>query len=201
MLSRREMIAGLVLPNLLTIARLALAVAFPIVPPEGRVLVIVLAALSDAGDGAFSRLLGGTSTFGQVLDPIADKFFVAVVLVTLLVEGPLTVPQLLLVGARDLAVVTGCVVAVVRVGWHALGWMPPHLLGKAATAMQFSFLLFVVYDRSVPTPLLALTGVVSVAAGIDYLRNPHWKVARTTGVPDPDDASAELQHPQGDRRS
>ena len=201
-MSRKSVLAAFVAPNLLTFARFALAIAFPLATPEWRVAVIVLAALSDAFDGAFSRLFHATSTFGQVLDPIADKAFVAVVLATLLLEGVLTLPALLLVAARDLAVLFGCVVAVIRIGYSALNWMPPHLLGKAATALQFTFLLWVVYDRDLSTPLLLLTGAVSVAAGIDYLRNPHWKATEATDHPHVgDDTTSQLQHPQGDRRA
>jgi phosphatidylglycerophosphate synthase len=132
--------------------------------------------------------------FGQLLDPIADKFFVSVVLVTLLVGGFISVPALLLVAARDLAVVSGVAIALIRRGWGAIHEMPPRPLGKLATAFQFLFLFWVVYTaRSAPIGLLALTGVVSVMAGIDYLRHPHWSMPEGAAQHvATDDATAEL---------
>ena len=83
--------------------------------------------------------------------------------------------------------------ALARIGREAVRRMPPRWPGKATTALQFVFLLWVVYHREVPMSLLLLTGTVSVVAGIDYLRNPHWKrpeVAAPRAVVD--DASADL---------
>ena len=45
--------------------------------------MIVAAGLSDLADGALCRLLRVSSTFGRVLDPLADKFFVGIALITL----------------------------------------------------------------------------------------------------------------------
>lgn len=192
-MSRDAVTANLLLPNVLTFARFGLAAVFPLVPPAWRPLILILAALSDAFDGAFSRFFHATSTFGQILDPIADKVFVGVVLLTLLVEQTLSLPALLFVAARDLAVALGVIVALIRIGSDAIRRMPPHVLGKATTALQFAFLLWVVYDQSVPIPMLVITGVISVAAGIDYLRNPHWKRPESTAHrADPDDATADL---------
>lgn len=165
----------LIVPNTLTIARIGLAAAFPFADPNWWPLILLLGAVSDAVDGAFSRLFHSTSTFGQILDPIADKLFIGSVLVTLMVVKLLSIPTVLLVGARDLAVVLGVVVALGLRGWPSLRRMPPHWLGKAATALQFTFLFWVVYDRTAPVWLLAVTGTMSFAAGIRYLRSPHWK--------------------------
>ncbi|WP_152050542.1 CDP-alcohol phosphatidyltransferase family protein [Tautonia marina] len=192
-MSRPSVTASLLLPNVLTFFRFGLAVVFPLVSPSWRPLILILAALSDAFDGMFSRLFHTASTFGQILDPIADKVFVGVVLITLLVEQTVSLPALLLVAARDLAVAFGVVVAVIRIGSDAIRRMPPHVLGKATTAFQFAFLLWVVYDQSVPFPLLLITGVISIAAGIDYLRNPHWKRPESAAHrAAPDDETADL---------
>ncbi|QDV37056.1 CDP-alcohol phosphatidyltransferase family protein [Tautonia plasticadhaerens] len=191
------------LPNILTFARIGLAGIFPLTSPSYWPTILILSAASDAFDGAFSRLFHASSTFGRTLDPIADKLFIGVVLLTLLAEGIVTVPDLLLVAARDLAVLSGVLLAVSLKGWRSVRHMPPRPLGKATTALQFLFLFWLVYTaRSAPVPLLALTGAVSVLAGIDYLRQPHRSMpedaARRVAS---DDATAELQHPQGDRRS
>lgn len=202
-MSRPSWAPARILPNLLTFMRFGLALAFPLADPRFWPAILILSAASDAFDGAFSRLFLSSSSLGQVLDPIADKLFVGVVLLTLLAGGIVSVPVLLLVAARDLAVVAGVLLVVSFRGWAAIHQMPPRPLGKLTTALQFLFLFWVVYTaRPAPILLLALTGGVSIAAGIDYLRHPHWSkpedAARRVAS---DDATAELQHPQGDRRS
>ena len=67
--------------------RIGLALAFPWVPRSWRGGLVVAAGLSDLFDGRLSRALQGTSTFGQILDPLADKLFVGIVLLTLAARG------------------------------------------------------------------------------------------------------------------
>ncbi len=47
------------------------------------VILFVLGSLSDAADGAFARRQENPSKFGAFLDPIADKFLVFIVLISL----------------------------------------------------------------------------------------------------------------------
>ena len=68
------------LPNALTVARIALVplfCAFFFWPGEaGRWIVFVLfctAGATDALDGMIARKFGAESSFGRMLDPIADK--------------------------------------------------------------------------------------------------------------------------------
>ncbi len=77
------------LPNLLSAARLPLAAAFPFAGPEGRVALIAAAVISDFLDGHLARRWNAHSTLGRLLDPLADKAFVLVLVVTLLAEGAL----------------------------------------------------------------------------------------------------------------
>lgn len=162
------------IPNSLSLARMVLALIFPLVLPAWRAPLIVAAALSDLFDGMLSRAFQGTSILGQILDPIADKLFVGIVLITLLVHGELTVAELLLIGFRDLAVIVGSAWTVARRGFRLLRQLPPSILGKFATAGQFAFLLSrtLGIDRnySVEQAFELVVGIVSILAGIDYLR-------------------------------
>jgi phosphatidylglycerophosphate synthase len=158
------------IPNLLSLARVALGFVFPWIAPNWRVAVVVAAALSDLFDGLISRRLHATSTTGRILDPIADKLFVICVLLTLLLEGSVKTWQLALVASRDLAVVLGSVTVAVFEGWSAMKRMPPSWLGKITTAAQFAFLLTVLHFREVMLVVFVPTAAVSVLAGVDYLR-------------------------------
>ena len=118
-------------PNLLTLTRLALGIAFPLIPARWRVAALLVAAATEFLDGQIARLLRVKSATGRILDPIADKVFVASVLVTLLVEGAVKPWQLILVVSRDIVVTAGAVCVAARRGISALREMHPVATGKA----------------------------------------------------------------------
>lgn len=77
------------IPNLLTVARLALAVVFfallamfdPRRPSHDALLVVamvifIIAAVTDALDGYLARRWNAISVFGRVMDPFADKILI-----------------------------------------------------------------------------------------------------------------------------
>lgn len=82
------------LPNALTILRIALvpvfAVAYVLPGTAARLIaffVFCIAGASDALDGLAARKLNAASSFGRMLDPIADKILVGVALMMLVAEG------------------------------------------------------------------------------------------------------------------
>jgi phosphatidylglycerophosphate synthase len=157
-------------PNVFSLARLALGVGFPWVPPAWRAGAVVVAALSDLADGAVSRYFHASGTAGRILDPVADKVFVLSVVVTLLVEGRLKLWEVALVGLRDWAVLLGGCWLLARGRWSAFRRMPPTPLGKATTALQFLFLLALLTFEWSARVVFIPTAVVSGAAAVDYLR-------------------------------
>lgn len=78
------------LPNLITAARVALTplIAYLLLQPESGAritafLVFLAAALSDLWDGYLARRRGEVTTFGKIVDPLADKLLLAATLVPL----------------------------------------------------------------------------------------------------------------------
>lgn len=102
------------LPNLLTLARIALVPAFVAAfwmpMPMGRwiaFLVFVLAAITDYADGWIARARNLESRLGRMLDPIADKLLVAAALIMLVynddIRGFVIIPALIIL-AREILV-------------------------------------------------------------------------------------------------
>ncbi len=135
-----------------------------------RAPVVVVAALSDLVDGAVSRRFGGTSTLGRLLDPIADKTFVLMILGTLWTEGTISLVQIALLGLREW-VVLGISLGIVLWGnWDGLLRMAPRWTGKLATAAQLTFVVsLLVLHRNAPV-MFGLTVLLSGLAAADYLR-------------------------------
>jgi len=93
------------IPNILTLARIALIPVFLLVaywpPIIGAVeqdsnmtrhmiltAIFVVAAITDWFDGYLARSLNQTSAFGRFLDPVADKLMVAAALIVLVQWQP-----------------------------------------------------------------------------------------------------------------
>lgn len=155
-------------PNLLTLSRLALGIAFPLIPAAWQSAALLAAAATEFLDGWIARRLCASGTTGRLLDPVADKVVVASVLATLVSEGTVKPWQLLLVMSRDLVVAVGAMWVAARRGISALREMFPSRLGKVATAAQFLFLLAVVSTRNVNAGLLIVTSVICAGAAIEY---------------------------------
>jgi phosphatidylglycerophosphate synthase len=168
--SRGPPVVLAVLPNLLSATRLVLGLAFAAVPESWRLVVVVVAGATEFLDGALSRLGHVSGAMGRLLDPIADKVFVRVVLATLMAEGRVATWELLLIGARDVLVLGGCVFVVARRGRSALTQLPPTRLGKLATTGQLAFLLLILLGWGPVRVVFFVTALLGVSAGLDYLR-------------------------------
>jgi phosphatidylglycerophosphate synthase len=155
-------------PNGLSLARLALGLAFPWLPAGWRVAMIAIAALTDFFDGLTARWLRCESWTGQVLDPVADKVFVLSLAGTLIVEGTLAPGWALAIAARDLMVVLGAAIFFARRRWADFRAMRPTWLGKCTTAAQFAVLLVLAAGWEGWRWLLWLTAGLSVATAAQY---------------------------------
>lgn len=156
------------IPNALTVLRIALAGAFPFAPAPWRAALLATALLTEYLDGALARRFGWTSRFGRVLDPIADRCLFGAVAVTLLLDGGLTGAQLAALGARDVLIALGALVAAARGHGRVLAKMRPRPAGKLTTALQYAALFCVVLGVGLPGPLLAATLAIGVFAAVQY---------------------------------
>lgn len=157
----------------LTALRFPLAAAFPFVTSAvGQLAIVAAAALSDVADGLLARRFGG-SRAGAILDPIADKAFMAVAFVTVARRGMLAWYELVGVLLRDILAVLGFVATAVLRRPVAL---PARAGGKAVTILQLLTLAAAITEWPYVRHLAWATAAIAVYALWDYGRT----AARTT---------------------
>jgi cardiolipin synthase (CMP-forming) len=137
------------IPNALSVARLAgvpLFLWLVLVPKADgwAVALLALAGLSDWLDGKIARAWHQQSRFGEILDPAADRLYIAAILIGLAVRKIIPWWLLGLLVARELLL--GVTLLVLR----RYGYGPPqvNLTGKAATlCLLYAFPLLFLGDH------------------------------------------------------
>ena len=160
------------LPNVLTVIRIllvpVLVVALLGEAGDDLLAAFVFAAASatDALDGYLARSRNAITSFGKLMDPIADKLLVIAALFALVSLDRLQAWIAMVIVTRELAV------TVTRMAATAQGVIIPAAgLGKIKTMVQVAAIFFLIaFD---PTPLwvdlLVYAAVaVTVVSGIDY---------------------------------
>jgi CDP-diacylglycerol---glycerol-3-phosphate 3-phosphatidyltransferase len=156
------------LPNVVSMSRFAMAVAFIVArTADARVALIGAASVSDVLDGWVARRRGQASRFGAMLDPIADRTFVLAVVAVFLATGAITRAEYFILLARDLATAIGFLVAR-SVTWLRRVPFRARWAGKLVTILQLIALIAVlVAPRAVPW-IVGAVGIASVVAISDY---------------------------------
>ena len=125
------------IPNVITALRILLVLPAAWFLCQGRyaetLAVVAVAGASDILDGELARRFGWRSTFGAMMDPIADKLLVATVFVLFAFQGHIPLWLVILVIARDAIILAGA--GVYRLWFRELQ-LAPSLASKANTAMQ-----------------------------------------------------------------
>ena len=112
--------------------------------------ILGLAGLTDWLDGKLARMLNQQSRLGQILDPAADRLYIAATLAALAIRGIIPWWLVALLLARELVV--GAALLVLR--RHSYGTLHVSLVGKTATlCLLYAFpLLFIgAHDDPVAT--------------------------------------------------
>jgi phosphatidylglycerophosphate synthase len=159
---------SLTLLNALSLTRLPLAAFFVVMEePLARVGLVAAAALTDFLDGYIARHKHLESYWGALIDPIADRGFVMVALLTFVLEGKLTPVEFGVLVVRDVATALGFVVARL-VPRFRLVVFKARMLGKVVTTLQLGALLAVLVAPVLVRPLVIAVGLTALAAVVDY---------------------------------
>jgi CDP-diacylglycerol--glycerol-3-phosphate 3-phosphatidyltransferase len=165
------------LPNALTLVRIllvpVLVVALTVESPGGSTIaaiVFAVAALTDGLDGYIARSRQAITTFGKVMDPVADKLMIAAALISLVSLDRLAGWVAMVIIAREFAV-SGLRIAAGQQGVV----IPASGLGKLKTIVQVVAVLALIaasdyHDAWVQALVYAMV-LITVVSGADYFLN------------------------------
>jgi CDP-diacylglycerol--glycerol-3-phosphate 3-phosphatidyltransferase len=161
-------------PNVLTVIRILLVpvlVVALLAKTDGgdlmAALVFAAASLTDFIDGHLARSRNSVTTFGKLMDPLADKLLIIAALVSLVSLGRLDAWVAMVIIAREFAVTVLRVAAGTQQGVV----IPASPLGKLKTATQVVMVLALIAfsGGGVAIDLLIyITVAITVLSGLDY---------------------------------
>jgi CDP-diacylglycerol--glycerol-3-phosphate 3-phosphatidyltransferase len=161
-------------PNVLTVIRILLVpvlVAALLEKTGGgdllAAIVFAIASLTDAIDGYLARSRNWVTTFGKLMDPIADKLLIVAALIALVSLGRLEAWVATVIISREMAVTVLRVAAGAGQGVV----ISASQLGKIKTALQVAMVIALIAVHGRPawvTVLVYMTVVVTVLSGADY---------------------------------
>lgn len=156
------------LPNMISLSRLGLAVAFVVLGGTiPRLIILATAGATDFLDGYLARRGGNTSKWGALIDAIADRFFVFTAVCVLLFNGALGIWQYAILISRDFMTAVGFLTA------RAIPWLrsvrfKSRMSGKVVTVFQLSTLALVFVAPALVNVALVLVAIVSLVSISDY---------------------------------
>ena len=160
-------------PNVLTLLRIllvpVLVVALLNETPNGDLLAAVVfaaASLTDAIDGYLARTRQWVTTFGKLMDPLADKLLIIAALVALVSLNRVAGWVAMVIIAREFAVTALRMAATQQGVVIAAG-----PLGKAKTVAQVGMVFALIIVDGSPLwldGLVYLTVAITVLSGADY---------------------------------
>ncbi len=174
------------IPNVLTMVRILLvpvlvAALLEKTGPGDLLAAIVFAAasLTDFVDGRLARSRGSVTTFGKLMDPLADKLLVMAALFTLVSTGRLDAWVAMVIVAREFAVT----VLRAAVGSQQGIVISASAFGKLKTAFQVVMVMVLIAVHGRPAwveAIVILTVVITVLSGVDYFFGVTVRAARGT---------------------
>lgn len=168
----------LTIPNILSAIRIVLVPVFAIIYFADSVAnhyyiaagVLVLSGFTDILDGTIARRFNMISSFGKVIDPLADKLTQGVAVICLSVRHPLIIPLLILLCAKELTMLL-CSIRLLKMGLRpseAKWW------GKMSTVAIFIFMVAVLASdifTAIPTAIIIALEVITAVCMLFSLFN------------------------------
>ncbi len=164
------------LPNILTITRILIIPFFVTSLIYGHyrysLCLFIGAAITDTLDGLLARLKDQKTTFGTILDPVADKFLLATSFIFFSIYHWVPTWLTIMVISRDI---------IITIGWFILylsthtARVEPSIFGKASNIFQVILLAFVLLSINirgtayVPSILVWPVVLLTALSGLHYI--------------------------------
>lgn len=161
------------IPNIFTIFRLILIlpIALFLLAQNnfGALILIFVAWVTDLLDGYLARKLNQISALGKILDPLADKLLVFIIVSSLIISETIPLYLGIIIVARDILILTAGLYAWLKHKYL----MQSNWIGKlSAFIIGFTLMIFLLYRDKYPLELfhyiIILTVVISFILYSDY---------------------------------
>ncbi len=160
------------LPNKLTMFRIILVPVMMALmlfdQPIWAGVVFAAASITDFFDGYIARKYNLVTSFGKIMDPLADKILVFGALLCFIQMGTINVWPVIIILARELFVTCMRVVAVDKGKVIAASWW-----GKVKTNVQIFAVLFAIFfENALPaacTAVLWVAALFTLASWVAYI--------------------------------
>jgi CDP-diacylglycerol--glycerol-3-phosphate 3-phosphatidyltransferase len=148
------------LPNHLTISRFwmtaVMMVCMSVHFPYARIaalVIFIMASITDALDGYLARNYFGCTSFGKMMDPLADKVLVCAAFIGFVELGSISAWMVVLIVAREF-MVTGMRLLMIEKGIV----MPAGMWGKVKTTVQMIVICLLFFGLIWPLTWLPAPG-------------------------------------------
>ncbi|MGB4589721.1 MAG: CDP-diacylglycerol--glycerol-3-phosphate 3-phosphatidyltransferase [Clostridiaceae bacterium] len=170
------------LPNMITLFRVFLIPVFIAVyfnnPDKNLVLSVVIffiAGFSDFLDGYLARKNKQVTTFGTVMDPLADKLMLLTVLTSYAYTGVVPYSIFILVLIKEVLMIVG---GYVVYKWGIIN--PANKLGKFVTFSFYIGILVLMFNKQLGIYLLFFSALLGFIAGMSYIKTTLDKKKKKT---------------------
>lgn len=157
------------LPNLLTICRFLLIPVYIAVFASGHLMwafvVVLIAGATDILDGYIARTRGLVTKTGEMLDPLADKSMMIVVILSLVIHKDIPWFAAVPIFIRDAGMIVGSAI------FHFRGkrTVPANAMGKLTTVLYYLAVLFIVFRFDFAIEYLWFVIIFSFVTSVIYI--------------------------------
>jgi len=157
------------LPNILTICRFFLIPVYIVIFASGHIMwafvIVLVAGATDILDGYIARSRGLVTETGAMLDPLADKSMMIVVIISLVYSGLIPWYAAVPIFIRDAGMIVGSAI------FHFRGkrTVPANSMGKITTIFYYLAVLFIVFELNFALPYLWFVIIFSFVTSVIYI--------------------------------
>jgi len=158
------------IPNILSFIRLLLIAPAGVLLWNGQnvwaISLALIGGLLDISDGIIARKYNQSSELGKIIDPLADKLFIGVLVVILYLQNRLPLWFISTVISKDLLIIIGGAIISTKIKIVP----PSNWLGKiTALTIGVTILSIIVNIEKIYTILMYLSVVLIVASLLNYV--------------------------------